>query len=230
VARPDDGPGAVALTVGLGAAAAAFGAVFTGPRERFWSRMTMTGLGLGGWAVLTSRPARRVGIGPGRILLGLGSAIALYLTFSLGDRFARRYVPGGDADIREIYALRTLRPRPEIAARLALVIGPAEEMFWRGLVQAVLMRRFGRWRGSALATAAYGGVHVTSGNFTLIGAATTAGAHWCLLYALGAPLGALVVSHVAWDIWIFLVQPTGEIEAIDPAGRLMGLWVDPAAA
>ena len=103
-------------------------------------------------------------------------------------------------------------------------------MFWRGLVQAALMRRFGRWRGSALATAAYGGVHVTSGNFTLLGAATTAGAHWCLLYALGAPLGALVVSHVAWDIWIFLVQPTGEIAAIDPAGRVVTLRVDPAAA
>ena len=227
---PDDRPGPAALAVGLGAAAVAFGAVFSGPRERFWSRMTLTGLGLGGWALLTSRPARRVGIGPWRILLGLGSAVALYLTFGLGDRFARRHVPGGDADIREIYALRTLRPRPEIAARLALVIGPAEEMFWRGLVQAALMRRFGRWRGAALATAAYGGVHVTSGNFTLLGAATTAGAHWSVLYALGAPLGALVVSHVAWDIWIFLVQPTGEIEAIDPAGRLVALRLDPAAA
>ena len=25
---------------------------------------------------------------------------------------------------------------------------------------------------------------------------------------LGLPLGALVVSHVAWDIWIFLIAPT----------------------
>jgi hypothetical protein len=38
------------------------------------------------------------------------------------------------------------------------------------------------------------------------------------------------VSHVAWDIWIFLVQPTGEIESIDPAGRLVALRLDPAAA
>jgi hypothetical protein len=27
----------------------------------------------------------------------------------------------------------------------------------------------------------------------------------------GIPLGALVVSHVTWDIWIFLVQPTGDV-------------------
>jgi hypothetical protein len=26
------------------------------------------------------------------------------------------------------------------------------------------------------------------------------------------PLGALIVSHVTWDVWIFLVQPTGEID------------------
>ncbi len=225
----DDRPGRLPLVLGLAGAATAFTAVFRGPRDRFWSRMTLTGVGLGSWALLTSRPARRVGIGPWRIVAGLLSALGLYLTFAAGDRFARRYVPGGDADIRDIYALRRLRPRPEIAARLALVIGPAEEVFWRGLVQEALMRRYGRWPGAALAAAAYGGVHVTSGNFTLLGAAATAGAHWCVLYAARVPLGALIVSHVAWDVWIFLVQPTGEVEAVGPAGQVVPLRVVPAA-
>jgi len=228
-ARPDDRPGPLPLIVGLGAAAAAFAATFNGPRDRFWSRMTATGLALGSWALLTSRPSRRFGIGPGRILLGLLSALGLYLTFAVGDRFARRYVPGGDAEIRDIYTLRTLRPRPEIAARLAFVIGPAEEIFWRGLVQESLMRRFGRWPGAALAAVCYGGVHVTTGNFTLFGAAGLAGAHWCALYAAKVPLGALVVSHVAWDIWIFLVQPTGETDAIGPDGRVVHVRLGPAA-
>lgn len=219
----DDAPGVGPLVVGLAAAGAAFAAVFNGPRDRFWSRMTATGLGLGGWALLTSRPSRRVGLGPGRIVSGLVSALGLYLTFKIGDRFARRYVPGGDAQIRDIYALRTLRPRAEIATRLALIVGPAEEIFWRGLVQSALMRRFGRWRGAALAALAYAGVHVTTGNFTLFGAAGVAGAHWCLLYAARVPLGTLIVSHVAWDIWIFLVQPTGETDAIGPDGRVVRL-------
>jgi uncharacterized protein len=217
-AMPDrrelEGPGAVALAVGLAAAAAAFTATFRGPRPQFWQRMTLTGLGLGSLAVLTSAPARRSGIRWWHVPLGLISAAVLYVTFQIGDRFARRYVPSGDGDIREIYALRTLQPREEIAARLATIIGPAEELFWRGLIQAALMKRYGRWRGAALAAAAYGGVHVTADNFTLMGAAGVAGAHWCALYALGVPLGALIVSHVAWDIWIFLVQPTGEIEVL----------------
>jgi uncharacterized protein len=209
-----DGPGGLALLVGLVAAQAAFAATFRGPRDHFWQRMTITGLGLGSFGLLTSKPARGVRIGLREAIVGVASAIVLYITFRFGDRFARGSVPGGDANIRDIYALRTLRPRGEIAARLATIIGPAEELFWRGLVQEALMRRVGRWRGAVAATLAYGGVHVVTGNFTLFGAATVAGAHWCALYAAGVPLGALVVSHVSWDIWIFLVQPTGDIEAI----------------
>jgi hypothetical protein len=179
--------------------------------------MTWTGLSLGGLALLLSGPARAARVRWWHVPLGLLSAAVLYMTFNVGDRFARRFIPSGDAEIREIYALRTLQPRGEIATRLATIVGPAEELFWRGLVQAALMRRFGRWKGAAIAAGAYGGVHVTSGNFTLLGAAGVAGAHWCALYAAGVPLGALIVSHVAWDIWIFLVQPTGEIGVLAPA-------------
>jgi membrane protease YdiL (CAAX protease family) len=209
--QPGDGVVPGALAVGLVAAQAAFAATFRGPRERFWQRMTMTGLSLGSLALLTSRPARRTRIGATEVALGFASAAALYATFKVGDAFARRFIPGGDAQIQDIYALRTIRSRPEIAARLATVIAPAEELFWRGLVQEALMGRFGRWRGATLAAMAYGGVHVVTGNFTLFGAAGIAGAHWCALYAAGVPLGALVVSHVTWDVWIFLIQPTGEV-------------------
>jgi hypothetical protein len=209
-----EGPDAVALAVALAAAAGAFTATFRGPRERFWSRMTLTGLGLGGLALVTSGPARRARFRWSHVPIGLASAAVLYVTFQIGDRFARRFVPSGDREIREIYDLRTLRPKGEIATRLATIIGPAEELFWRGLVQSALMRRYGRWTGAALAAMAYSGVHVVSGNFTLLGAAGIAGAHWSALYAAGVPLGALVVSHVAWDVWIFLVQPTGEIELV----------------
>ncbi|HEX5451491.1 MAG TPA: CPBP family intramembrane glutamic endopeptidase [Candidatus Limnocylindrales bacterium] len=170
--------------------------------------MTRTGLALGSFAVLTSPVARRARLRAWHVPLGLASAGVLYATFQVGDRFARRFVPTGERDITEIYGLRALRPRDEIALRLVTIIGPAEELFWRGLVQEALMGAFGRWRGAALAAAAYAGVHVVTGNFTLVGAAGVAGAHWCALRALGVPIGALIVSHAAWDVWIFLLQPT----------------------
>jgi uncharacterized protein len=216
--RPSDGPGGVALIVGLAAAGAAFTSTFRGPRQQFWSRMTLTGLGLGSLALLVSAPARQARLRWWQIPVGLLSAGVLYVTFQVGDRFARRFVPSGDREIREIYDLRTLRPKEEIATRLATIIGPAEELFWRGLVQSALMRRYGRWTGAVLGAMAYSGVHVVSGNFTLLGAAGVAGAHWSALYAAGVPLGALIVSHVAWDVWIFLVQPTGEIELVSGPG------------
>jgi membrane protease YdiL (CAAX protease family) len=204
----------VALAIGLAAAVPAFAATFRGPRDRFWSRMTATGLALGGLALVANPRLRRSRIGAREVAIGLGSAAVLYGTFTLGDRFARRFVPYGDEQIRDIYTLRDLAPRAETAVRLITVIGPAEELFWRGLVQEALMRRHGRWTGAAIAALAYSAVHVTTGNFTLMGAAGVAGAHWCALYAAGVPIGALIVSHCAWDVWIFLIQPTGEITAV----------------
>jgi len=117
-------------------------------------------------------------------------------------------LPNGGSEIEAIYSLRQLRSKRELAARLFAIIGPAEELFWRGVVQHRFMEAFGKPAGTVLGTAAYGGAHLVTGNLTLIGAATMAGGYWGTLSALGLPTGALIVSHVAWDITIFLVAPT----------------------
>ncbi|HEX7354381.1 MAG TPA: CPBP family intramembrane glutamic endopeptidase [Mycobacteriales bacterium] len=202
--EPADAWAAAGLAVG----AVSFAQTFRGSKERFWQRMTRTGLLLGG-AALAGDPALRATRARPRDLAG-GAAIAaaLYAVFQVGDRAARIVMPHGSEDIGDIYALRHIRPVPEIAARLALVIGPAEELFWRGLLQRSLARRYGTVGGAAAATACYGAVHIASGNPTLTGAATVAGAGWSALAAAGVPMPALVASHIIWDIWIFLVQPT----------------------
>jgi hypothetical protein len=79
------------------------------------------------------------------------------------------------------------------------------------MLQSELTRRYGPVKGAAAATAAYSGVHVCTRNPTLIGAATVAGASWSALRALGVSMPALVISHIIWDIWIFLVQPTQDL-------------------
>ncbi len=194
---------------GLAAAYPAFAAIFRGPRSRFWQRMTRTGAALGSLALLADPAVRQVRWRRTDLVAGLGIAAGLYGVFAVGDRLARRIMPAGDENIADVYTLRELRPKGEIAARLATVIGPAEELFWRGLLQGALSRRLGRWRGAAAATAAYAGVHVVTGNPTLVGAAGVGGAAWSALAAAGTPMPALVTSHVAWDIWIFLLAPTG---------------------
>jgi membrane protease YdiL (CAAX protease family) len=197
-----------ALPIGLAVAYAAFAATFRGRPERFWQRMTRTGLALAGIALVAEPVLRRTRIRARDLAAGIGSAAALYGIFRVGDRLARRLMPTGGDDIDEVYRLRRLRSRPELALRLALVIGPAEELFWRGLVQRRLAERSGRWRAAAVAAMAYAGAHVASENPTLVGAAGVAGAYWSALAAAGMPMGSLIVSHVAWDIWIFLLSPT----------------------
>jgi membrane protease YdiL (CAAX protease family) len=142
------------------------------------------------------------------VIPGAASAAGLYLIFQVGDRLSRRVMPAADQEIAGIYELRTLAPRPLIAALLATIIGPSEELFWRGLVQSALMRRFGKLRGTAAGAAVYGATNLVTGNLTLTGAATVAGGYWGAQYALQERLGPLLVSHILWDVWIFLVAPT----------------------
>lgn len=199
-----DGIAAVAVAGAYGA----FAATFRGPRARFWQRMTATGAALGTAALVADPALRRFRPGTRDLLTGAASAAALYGVFVVGDRAARVVMPTGGEDIADVYALRELRAAPELAARLLLVIGPAEELFWRGLVQGALARRLGPWRGAVAATAVYGGAHLVTGNATLIGAATVAGAFWGALHAAGLPMESLVVSHALWDVHTLLVRPT----------------------
>ena len=188
------------MVIGLAAAFGLFALTFRGQRRYFWERMTLTGFVLGAMAIGNEPELRRLKWRARDIAQGLGSAAILYSIFNVGDQFARRVMPRGSKEIKDIYALRGLGAPEEIGLRLATVIGPAEELFWRGFVQ--------RRAGGLAAAAAYGGVHLVTGNATLVGAAAVAGIYWGLLRALGMSMPALITSHIAWDIWIFLLAPT----------------------
>jgi uncharacterized protein len=184
----------------------ALAAVFRGPADRFWPRMTRTGVGLGALA-LAARGA------PGRLRgrdAGAGAAIAagLYAGTVVGERLVRWAAPAAGRYVEDVYRWRTLRPAAELAARLA-VVGPAEELYWRGLVQGALVDRLGPARGTAAATGLYAGAHLASGNPMLVGAAAAAGGAWGTLAALGVPMPALLVSHALWDVGVFLVRRPG---------------------
>ena len=170
--------------------------------------MTLGVGGLGAYALASEPALRRERLRLRDVITGLGSAAGLYVIFQVGDRLARRIMPAGDREIAGIYQLRTAAPPSAIATVLALVIGPGEELFWRGLVQRGLMRRFGRLRGTLLASSIYGGIHLVSENLTLTGAAATAGLFWGALYGREQRLAPMIISHVSWDIWIFLIAPT----------------------
>lgn len=196
------------LWVSLLLAFGLFRFTFKGPRRAFWSRMTYTGALLGTLSLIAQPRLRNTRFTFRGAILGLASAGVLYAIFQIGDRLARRIMPNGSQEIDQIYGLDRYGNRREIGARLALIIGPAEELFWRGFLQGRLVNRFGPILGTAMATTAYGGAHLVTGNLTLIGAATVAGAFWGTMAMLGAPTDALIISHAFWDVLIFLIFPT----------------------
>lgn len=147
-----------------------------------------------------------------QLLGGIVLAFALWGIFWVGDKlssllfdFAR---PGVDA----VYSLRQGIPQWSIAALLLVLIGPAEELFWRGYVQRSLGRLFkGKAAGFAafgVTAAIYALVHVWSFNFMLVAAALVAGAVWGFIYMLcPRALPALVISHALWDALVFVILP-----------------------
>lgn len=170
--------------------------------------MTVSVAGLSAYALATEPELRRERFKPRDLLVGIGSAGALYGVFRVGDLMARRIMPSGTQDIDSIYQLRHAAPRPAIAAALGLVIGPGEEIFWHGFVQRNLQRRYGRVPAWLLTSTVYGLIHLVSENLTLTGAAGTAGLFWGGIFAREQRLAPLIVSHISWDIWIFLIAPT----------------------
>jgi CAAX protease family protein len=195
------------VLVGMAGAGAVWTAAFRG-KSGFWGKMA-AGVGcLGAYALYANPDLRTTRFRRADLARGIASAGLLYGVFQVGDRFARRVMPRGDTEIDEIYRKRGLAPVRFIATALALLIAPGEELFWRGLINRYLAQQLGPVAGNATGATIYGAIHLVSGNLTLTGAAGVAGAFWSLEHLAQARMGPLIVSHVAWDLWIFLVRPT----------------------
>ncbi len=189
-------------------AIAVWAVIFAWRPANFWLLM---GAGAGGLGLLALRIRgpfpREEGVYPRDLALGLAAAGVLYAVFALGRIVVGRLVPVASAQIGSVYVLRSQAPWWLIAVLLICVIAPGEELFWRGLVQWGLVRRLGPALGWAVATGIYGGVHIAAANPMLIVAALAAGGFWGLLYLRIGRLAPLVVSHIVWDLAVFLVLP-----------------------
>ncbi len=139
--------------------------------------------------------------------LGMGSAALLYLVFWLGKVILTALLPFAGAEIADVYAKRSDLSPLAIALLLLLVTGPAEEIYWRGLLQRVLVRRIGPMVGLFLASLIYALVHIWTLNLSLMLAAFTAGLVWGWLFLVERSLVPVIVSHSLWSAVVFVVAP-----------------------
>jgi len=174
----------------------------------FWFKISASAALLAGLSLAIDRPTE----GGARfkavdVPIGLASAALLYGVFCLGKLVSTTLFPFAQAQIGGIYGRAEGTPVWLITLLLLFVTGPAEEIFWRGFIQRRLMDGLGGRRGWLAATALYAGVHVSTLNFMLIGAAAVAGAYWGFLYWRLGRLAPIVISHSIWSAFIFTVLP-----------------------
>ena len=157
------------------------------------------------------------------ICLGGTIAVVLWGVFWIGDKMSQWMFDFARPQVDTIYGMKDGNAPWVIALLLLFIIGPAEELFWRGYIQNSLVRFFQkRHHGMPLAkaarkaknlafvltTAAYTLVHLPSMNFMLIMAALVCGITWGGLYRLmPKQLSAIVLSHALWDAAAFVWFP-----------------------
>lgn len=182
--------------------------IFGAKIMNFWLSMAMAATILAGLSIIFNGvPFDKKDFNPRGIILGLFSALILYLLFWLGNTISQWIFPFAQGQVNSIYDIRTEGAPFVIGLVLLFITSPAEEIFWRGYIQKWAMEKCGDLWGWLLGAAIYAGVHIASGNFMLVMAALVAGLFWGFLYRQERNLVPCIISHCIWTVGIFLLFP-----------------------
>ena len=141
------------------------------------------------------------------IVIGLVSAAVLYLIFFVGNYISSLLFDFSRNQIENIYSTKEQADKIHIAAALLFIIGPAEEIFWRGFIQHSFAEKYGDTKAFIIATLIYALVHLWSFNFMLIMAALICGLFWGWIFLKFKSLVPVIISHAVWDVAIFVIIP-----------------------
>ncbi|HYG68225.1 MAG TPA: CPBP family intramembrane glutamic endopeptidase [Anaeromyxobacteraceae bacterium] len=163
------------------------------------------------WAVLSAAaaPADAPRFAPLDVAIGIGSGVVLFAA-------SRAFLfvacgPWSRALCGPLGAMYGRFETRDALAALALgfVLAPAEELFWRGVVQARLASRFGAVRGVAVATLAAAAASLATGEALLALAMLPTYGLWGALFAWRRDLTAPVASHATWSVLVATLFPPG---------------------
>ena len=182
---------------------------WTAPYVNFWIMMTCSGATLTLFTFWT-RPHwwKEIRFGFTDIALGIGLAAALWGVFWIGEYISTQIFDFARPQVDSIYGMKEGENPLVLTLLMLLIIGPAEEIFWRGCIQNRLSARWNPNIGFVVTTLVYGLVHISKFNFMLIMAAMVAGFVWGLAYRFFPErLGAIIISHALWDCAVFIWFP-----------------------
>lgn len=182
---------------------------WTAPHVNFWVMMTCSGAAL---TIFTTwaRPGwwKEVRLKFSDVALGIVLAAALWGVFWLGEFFSTLLFDFARPQVDSIYGMKEGENPLVLTLLMLLIIGPAEEIFWRGFIQNRFSARWNPNTGFIVTTLVYSLVHLSKFNFMLIMAAMVAGLVWGLAYRFFPErLGAIIISHALWDCAVFIWFP-----------------------
>jgi len=147
------------------------------------------------------------------ILMGICAAALLYGIFLVGHHILIwasdniGIIPKRAENLESIYANRETISPALIAMLLFFPIGFGEEVFWRGFVQRFLQQKWGKSLAFIITVLLYTGVHAPTANPVLILAAFICGVFWGAFYCLTKSIVPVIISHMIWDPFIFVIFP-----------------------
>jgi len=198
---------AAVIVVGIVAQTVAWWAISSG-RATVWRLMPFV-LGAMGLVALLVMPAPEGTTGLGEaVVVGLASGLALFVATRVFVAIASHWGPFA----RHVEA--AYREAADEPIRAALVLSllvsvPAEEIFYRGLVQRTLGETAPGAGGAAVAALfAYAVANLPSRSLPIVAGAVVGGAVWGALAWWSGGLAAPLASHILWT-GLMLVLPPG---------------------
>lgn len=159
----------------------------------FWAVMTFSALLLTACALaFGGRPPLRLHWS--EVALGVAIAVVLWGVFWLGDKCSQWLFDFARPQVDMIYGIKQGTPPALIALLLLLIIGPAEEIFWRGYVQRSITEHLSRHAQATGASDTVAFAHTTGASDTVAFTHTT-GASATIAFALATAVYTLI--HVA---------------------------------
>ena len=182
---------------------------WTAPHVNFWVMMTFSGLTLTTYSTWAS-PGwwKDIRLDLSNILLGVALAAVLWGIFWIGDKLSSLMFDFARPQVDMIYGMKEGENPWVLTALMLLIIGPAEEIFWRGYLQKSFSKKWNPNMVFVVTSLMYSLVHVSNFNFMLIMAAAVAGFVWGLAYRFyPEKFGAILLSHALWDCAVFIWFP-----------------------
>lgn len=137
---------------------------------------------------------------------GIISGAVLFGIFFIGDFLIDTLSLPITSEVSKLYS----RLSPTVLWHyivLLLIIIPGEEIFWRGFVQKRIQRASNVNYGVIISSLMYASAHFYSGSVMLPFAALISGVFWGYLYAWKKSLPLVIVSHLIFDLFLFVIYP-----------------------